>query len=279
MKTLTCATFDQAKADLTAQWKKQRVNDIMQNFTDKAQNELAKDPTHPEKVAQEFNVQLMSVSGYQANQPLPGIGMSPDFDQALGGLKVGEVSQPVAVQDNQVAIAVVTAVTPARPATLAEVESQVRETLAQNASTAALQRHSQELLDAAKKDGDLAKAAKATGLDVKTSDEFARGGTVEGVGSASYVEDAFSKPVGGLIGPVSVADGTVVAQVVARIPADMSKLPEQSAAIRDEVRSQKARDREDVFAEGVRDALTKQKKIKIHPGVIQRIISSYSTPS
>ncbi len=272
-------TFDEAKADLTTQWRKERVNEIMQNFTDKAQGELSKDFAHPEKVAQEYGVQLMKVSAYEPNQPLPGVGMSADFDQALGGLKAGDVTQPVALQDNQIAIAVVNSVTPARPATLAEVEGQVRQALTQARSAAALQRHAQDLMNAAKNGGDLAKAAKAEGLQVKTSEEFTRTGTVEGVGSASYLQDAFSRPDGSVIGPLSVADGTVVAKVVAHIPADMSKLPEQSAAIRDEVKNQKVRDRQEMFAEGIRDALTKQKKIKAHPAVIQRIINSYTSQS
>lgn len=271
--------FDEAKADLATQWKKERVNEIMQNFSDKAQAELSKDAAHPEKVAQEYGAQVMRVSGYQPNQPLPGVGLSSDFDQSLGGLKAGDVSQPVALQDNQIAIALVTALTPARAATLTEVESQVRDALTQTRSAAALQRHSQDLLNAARSGGDLAKAAKAAGLEAKTSAEFTRSGTIEGVGSASYFQDAFGQPDGSLIGPVSVADGTVVARVAAHIPADMSKLPEQSGSIRDEVKNQKTRDRQEVFAEGIRDALTKQKKIKVHQGVIQRIINSYTSQS
>ena len=251
----------------------------MQAFTDKAPGQLAKDLKNADKVAQAYGAQLMKVDGFQANQPLPGVGLSSDFDQAIGGLRVGDASQPVALQDNQVAIAVVTGITPARPATLAEVEPQVRATLTQSRAEAVLQKHAQDLLDAAQKDGDLSKAAKAAGLQSKTSDEFARGGTVEGIGPASYIQEAFSKPAGSLIGPVSVSDGTVVARVAAHISADMSKLPEQSSAIRDEVKTQKVRDREEMFAEGVRDALVKQGKIKVHKPVIQRLISSYSSQS
>ena len=55
--------------------------------------------------------------------------------------------------------------------------------------------------------GDLAKAAKSMGLEVKTSDEFARTGTVEGLGSASYVADGFNKPDGTVFGPLGTPDG------------------------------------------------------------------------
>ena len=272
-------TFDEAKSDLTAQWKKQRVNDVMQNISDKAQVELQKDPKHTDQVAAQFNLQAMRVSGYQPGQPLPEVGISADFEQSVGGLKEGEASQPVALPENKIALAVVTAVAPARAARLEEEQSAVRETLIQNRSAGALQKHSQDLLDAAKSAGDLAKAAKAAGLEVKTSEEFTRSGSVEGIGSATYLQEAFSRPDGTFLGPISIPEGTVVARVIQHIPADMSKLAEQTSSIRDDVKGQIARDRAALFAEGVRDALVKQGKIKVHQPVIKRLISTYGSQS
>jgi peptidyl-prolyl cis-trans isomerase D len=272
-------SFDEAKSDLAEQWKKQRVSDIMQNVADKSQAEFQKDPLHPEAVAAKYFMPVARVSGYLPDQMLPEIGSNPDFGQAVAELKPGEVSQPVAITDNRIVLAIVTAVTPSRPAKLEEVESQVRQTLVENRSAAALQKHAQDLFSAAKSADDLAKAAKAAGLEIKTSDEFTRSGTVEGLGSASYLQDAFARSDGSVLGPISVPDGMVVARVVQHIPADMSKLPEQAASIRDDVKNQKMRDRETLFAEGVRDALIKQGKIKVHQAVLKRLISNYSTQS
>jgi peptidyl-prolyl cis-trans isomerase D len=272
-------TFEEAKSDLAEQWKKQRANDIMQNVADKAQGELQKDPQHSDAVAAQYFLSVNRVNGYQPDQPLPDIGANPDFTTAIGELKVGEVSQPVAIAGNKIVLALVTGVSPARPARLDEVATQVRQTLIQNRGAAALQKHSQDLFNAAKSAGDLVKAAKAEGLEVKTSDEFNRTGSIEGLGSASYLQEAFARPDGTFLGPISVPDGTVVARVVQHIPADMSKLPEQAASIRNDVKNQKERDRESLFAEGVRDALVKQGKIKVHQDVLKRLISNYSSPS
>ena len=272
-------TFEEAKSDIAAKWKKQQADAIMQDISDKAQGELQKDPLHPEVVAAKYHMTVNRVSGYQPNSPLPDVGTNPDFTAAVEGLKAGEVSQPVALSDNKIVIAIVTAVTPARPATLAEAEGQVRDALVQNRTAAALQKHAQDLVAAAKAQGDLAKAAKAQGLEAKTSDEFTRSGSVEGLGSASYLQDAFSRPDGTLLGPISVPDGMVVARVVQHIPADLSKLSEQAASIRNDVKNQKERDVDALFAQGVRDALVKQGKIKIHQPVIKRLVSNYSTQS
>jgi peptidyl-prolyl cis-trans isomerase D len=251
----------------------------MQNIADKAEAELRKDPAHPEKVAAEFNMQQIHFDGFEPGQSVPVVGQVPDFDSSVSGLNTGEVSPVVALPANRVALAVVTAIVPARPATFDEVRVQVVEAMVQNRSAAALQKHSQDLLDAAKSAGDLAKAAKAAGLEVKTSDEFTRSGSVEGIGSATYLQDAFSRPDGTFLGPISIPEGTVVARVTQHIPADMSKLAEQASAIRDDVKNQKARERDALFAEGVRDALVKQGKIKVHQPVIKRLITTYGTPS
>jgi peptidyl-prolyl cis-trans isomerase D len=268
--------FEEVKAQLAADWKKQKVNEVMQQISDKAQAMLQKDPTHPEKVAADLNMQMVKVDGLEAGQPVPEIGVSPDFDQSITGLKKNEVSQPVALPGNKIALAVVTDVIPPRQSTLAEAESKIRDFIQGQRVSQLVQQHARELVDKAKSmGGDLAKAAKSMGLETKTSGEFARNGAVEGVGSASYFAEAFRSPDGAVVGPIGTPDGQVIAKVAAHVPADMSKLAEQRNSIRDELKTQKARDREALFEAGLRESLIKSGKIKIHKEVIDRLISSY----
>jgi peptidyl-prolyl cis-trans isomerase D len=272
--------YDEVKGELAAQWKRQHVSDLMQQISDKAQQVLQKDPTHPETAAAELHMQLVRADGYEPGKPVPDVGPSPDFDTAVSTLKKDEVSQPVALPGNKLVIAVCTDVTPARPMTFQEAESQVRDAIVQNRLTAAVQKHVKELVDKAQSmGGDLAQAAKSMGLEVHTSDEFTRTGSVEGIGSASYILDAFAKPDGALFGPATSPDGTIVGKVVAHVPADMTKMAEQRNAIRDELKQQKARDRNTIFDAGLRDALIKQGKIKYHQDVIKRLIASYAGQS
>ena len=272
-------TFNEVKGDIAAQWKKQRVNDILQRAGDQATAALKKDPSHPEKVAAEFNMQLVTVNNY-TNGDIPELGPSPDFVQAVAGLKKGEVSQAVAA-NNKVAVAVVTDVVPPHPSTFEEVQSQVKDTMVQNRSVAAVQRHAQELIDKANSmGGDLAKAAKSMGLEVKTTSEFERGGTVEGVGSASYLSGAFEKPVGTIFGPSGTPDGaTLVGKVLSHAAPDPAQMTAQRSVIRDEIKSQRAKDRATLFEAGIKDALVKSGKIKIHQDVIDRLIASYRSNS
>jgi len=266
------------KGEIATQFKKARANDIMQQISDKAQAALQKDPTHPDKVAADLNMQIFQATNVEPGKELPGVGTSPDFDQSIIGLNKGDVSQPVALQGNKIALAVVTDVLPPRPMTFEEAENQVRDTMVQNRLTLAVQNHAKELMEKAKSmGGDLAKAAKSMGLEAKTSEEFNRTGTVEGVGSASYFDEGFSKPDGSLIGPAAVTDGTVIAKVIAHVEPDMSKLPEQRISIRDELKSQKAQNRYALFQTGIRDMLIKQGVVKYHQDVIDRLVASYRT--
>ena len=76
--------------------------------------------------------------------------------------------------------------------------------------------------------------------------------------------------------PIPTPDATLVAKVVSHTQPDMSKLAEQRNAIRDDLKSQKAREMDGLFESGLRDALIRQGKIKIYPDVIKRMISSYT---
>jgi peptidyl-prolyl cis-trans isomerase D len=268
--------FDEVKAQLATEWKRQRVSDMMQQISDKAQAMLQKDPTHPEKVAADLNMQLVRADGIESGQPVPEVGVSPDFDQSIAGLKKGEVSQPVALPGNKIALAVVTDVVPPRPSTLAEAQEKIRAFILNSKSNNAVQTHARELIEKAKASGgDLAKVAKSMGLEVKTSSEFARNGAVEGVGSATYFGQAFLSPDGTILGPIGTPDGQVVAKLVGHVQADMAQFAAQRNQIRDELKTQKARDREALFEAGLRESLIQSGKIKVHKDVIDRLIASY----
>ena len=268
--------FDEVKTELASQAKKQRVSEMMDQASSRAQTMLAKDPNQPEKVAAELGLQLVRANNVAAGDPMPEIGSSKDFDESIANLKKGEVSQPVALPGNKVALAVVTDVQPAHPKTFEESKSAVRDAMVRQKLVDVIAAKANQLAEKARANGgDLKAAAKAMGLEVKSSDEFTRQGAVEGLGSASYVQDAFTKPDGTIIGPLGISDGRAVVKVISHSQANMADLPAQRAAIRDEIKNRKGRDRSALFEAGLRDALIKQGKIKIHQDVINRITANY----
>jgi len=270
-------TFEEVKTEIAALMKKQQAAAQMQKIADQVQTALQKDPANPDKVATQFQMQLVKADGVEAGKPVPEVGTSNDFDQAIAPLKKGEVSAAVALPNNRIALAVVMDVLPPRPSTLEEVKGQIRTAILATRTSQAVRIHAQELYDKAKADGDLEKAAKSMGFTAKIADDVGRTGNVEGLGSANYLAEGFSRPDGSIIPPVGTPDGTVVAKVVAHIPPDMSKFEAERNTIRDQIKGDKARDRATLFEAGLREALMKQGKIKIRQQAIQNLVGQYKT--
>jgi peptidyl-prolyl cis-trans isomerase D len=268
--------FEEARAQLLADYRQKRLNAVLQTAEDKMVAALRKDPAHPEKAAAEAKAQLFNVPSYAPGDPIPGIGVSKEVDEAVVALKKGEVSAPVVLQGNRIVVAVATNVEPAHPATFEEVAAQVKTKLADEKLKQLISAKATELLAKAKSAGDLKKAAKELGLEVKSSEEFNRSGAIEGVGGASTFEDAFSKPVGTVLGPFPAQHTEVVAQVTGRVEPNMAEFPNQRDNIRETLKNSKIRERQEVFAAGLQKRLEEEKKIKVNNDVLKSLIASYS---
>ena len=268
-------TFDDVKAQLSDEYRKQRVNQSLQDLMDRTQAALKKEP--PEKVAKDMNFAPPIVAQNIApGDPLPEIGVNKEFEQSIAGLQKGEVSQPVSLPQNRIAMAVVTAVTPTHPASFEEAQERIRKTLEQQKAEQLISKRADELLAKANaSNGDLAKAAKSMGLEVKTPGPVDRSGAVEGLGQASYVSAAFTKPDGAVFGPIPLSDGRVIVKVLSHIAPDMSQMEAQRSGVRDELKSKKARERNELFEAGLREQLIKEGKVKIHQDVVNRLVANY----
>ena len=269
--------FDEVKSQLGAEYRKQRGNQMIQDLIDKSQAALKANPQDPDKVARDLNLPTpMKVDSIAPGDPIPGIGVNRDFEQSIMGLQKNEVSQPVAVPPNRVLMAAVTNVIPTHPATFEEAQNRIRVTLERQKLDQLVAKRADELVTKANSTGgDLEKAAKFLGLELKTPPEFDRAGAVEGLGPASSINDAFTRPSGSVFGPVPVQGNRIVVKVVSHVPADMSELAAQRSAIRDELKSKIAVERYQLFEVGVREQLIKDGKVKIHQDVINRLIANY----
>jgi peptidyl-prolyl cis-trans isomerase D len=267
--------FEEAKKELLPEVKRQQVSDTMEQLANQVQEALRKSPDQAQQVAQRFHIRLVDVNAAATGDPLPEVGVSQDFDQAVAGLRKGEVSQPVQAPGNKTVIAVVKDIFPAHPAALEEVQNRIRDTLAGEKAASLLNQKATELAEKARAAGDLRAAAKGMGFEVKSSDEVTRQGAVEGLGSASYISEAFAKPAGSIIGPISTSDARVVVKVLNKVDPDMAGLAAERDNLRDEIKSRKARERNALFEDGVRQQLTEEGKIRIYQDVINRLSSNY----
>lgn len=269
--------FEEVREQLAGELRKQRVYDLMEQRMEQARNELRQNPQAAEAIAAKYGLQLLRVNRVAPGDPIPEARGNSDLIEAIRTLPKRGVSDIVQVGPNELALAVVTEVYPGRPAELAEVEDRIRSTLvAQKAQKLAEQKARQ--LEARLKEvqGDLDRLAREFGLTVKTSPAFSRLDSVEGIGSGVYLEQAFEKPVGAVVGPFQASGQTVVCKVIEHIDADMSQFNEdQRRQITEELRRQRAQQRRELLQESILAELVQKGKVKIYQRNIERLISLY----
>lgn len=269
--------FEEVKAELETEVKRKTVFDRLQSAVDQAQSALVKNPSNGAQIAQQFGLSHYVVNNASKGDPIQEIGIVAQFEESLYGLQKNGVTPVIPAPGNKLAVGVVTNITPARQAELAEVTEQVRSALTSTKARALLQAKQAEAAKKVAELGDLAKVAAAMGATVRTTAEFSRDGAAEGLGSASYFSEAFTKPVGTTLAPVAVMDQVVVAKVSAKIEADLSKLAGEREGIITGIKQRKFTERRDLFQDGLVAQLVKQGKVKINEEAIKRLQNSYGS--
>jgi peptidyl-prolyl cis-trans isomerase D len=266
-------TLDEVKGELATELKNQMGQQQVQTTLDNAAAAFKKNPQQFDQIAAQYNLRVVTVDAAGAGDPVPELGVNRDFEDAAYGLKKGEVSPPVSAPGGRTIIAMVTGVFPAHPATYAEVENQIRPALASDKTRKLAMQKASDLLAKVKElNGDLKKAAQSMKLEVVSAPEFTRNGAIEGLGSPDAIPEIFTKPAGTIFGPTLLGSSEqVVGKITARIQPNMAELAAQTSAIRDDIKHTKARERDALFEDGVREQLIKEGKIKVHADVLKRL--------
>jgi peptidyl-prolyl cis-trans isomerase D len=265
-------TLDEVKGELTTELKTQMGQQQVQTTLDKVAAAFKKNPQQFDQIAAQYQLRVVTVEAAGAGDPVPELGVNRDFEDAAYGLKKGEVSVPVSAPGGHTIVALVTGVFPAHPATFQEVESQIRPALASDKARKLVMQKASDLVAKVKElNGDLKKAAQSMKLEVVSAPEFTRNGAIEGLGSPDAIPEIFAKPAGTVFGPTMVGTDPVVGKITARVAPNMAELAAQTAAVRDDIKHTKARERDALFEDGVREQLIKEGKIKVHPDVLKRL--------
>src|SRR6185503_20484011 len=171
-----------------------------------------------------------------------GLGMAPAVAQRAFEMKTGEVSKSIRTPQG-FAFVTLTGTQPERMPALDEVKVKVRDDVVKGkAADTARQRAAS--LSAQLKSGDFTAAAKAAGLEAKTTDLIARGAPIADIGISPAVEAvAYTLPAGAVSDPIKTDNGAVVVKVVER----KDVTPAELAAGKKEIREQMLNERKNRF--------------------------------
>jgi peptidyl-prolyl cis-trans isomerase D len=267
--------FDEVKGELATELRRQQVQPRMEAAIEQARAELAKNPKDAASIASKYSLSHYSVQEARSTDPIQEIGVSEDFTSNVFSLQQGGVTNAIVVGNNKMVVAALTGITPPRPADLAEVESGIRNQIAEQKAYEIIAAKQKEVESLVKSGADLKQIAQTLGAEVKTSNEFTRDGAAEGVGSGNYFGELFEKQPGALTGPVNISGQLVVARLNARTEADMSKLEEDRLNLVTSVKGRKSQERKELFEDGLLNRMIEKGKVKINQDVIRRLIDSY----
>ena len=183
-------------------------------------------------VAQKLGVEVRETPLLSAGQKVPGLSNSPEIVKQAFTLGKDEIGQPVA-NDEGYAIPSVSEIQKehessfeeAKPRTLSDVKAEKAARIATDKST--------EVLAGIKAGKDVPSLAKMAGLDIKTSEPIARGGSIPEFGAiADRDKEIFSLPVGKTGTPSTVSSKTLVFAVKERKDLDPEDIKKGLDAVR-----------------------------------------------
>jgi peptidyl-prolyl cis-trans isomerase D len=152
---------------------------------------------------------------FSKDEPIAGLGVAPVVTERAFELKEGEVSESIRTPQG-FAFITVTGRQDSYVPKLDEVKARVRdEVLKKKAIDVARQRAA--TVGTQMKSGDFNAAAKAAGLEIKTTEFIARGAPIGDVGASPAIDAvAFTLPVGSVSDPIVTDNATVIVKVLER---------------------------------------------------------------
>ena len=267
--------FEEVKDSIAKQLKAQSVNDKAQKTADDARAALAKDPDKAAEIAKQFDVQLLSVKNAGAGEAIPGLGVSQEIDGALTSLKVKEVSPPLVLMGNRMAVVALKEVIAAHPAGYADVQDKVRDRYIADQSGTVARGAAQESAKRAMAGESLQAIAKAMKLDVTTSGDLTVNDSAAGLGPVGVLTEAFSKPAGTVVGPVPVQGRDIVYKIIERKQVEPSQYAFERDAAYQELKQKKAKTAYELLQDSVLAKARADGNLKEFPDNIARLAAAY----
>lgn len=266
--------FEEVKDELAKEVRSQSVTDKMQTLGDEMHAALVKTPKSAAEVAKKFGAEVIAMPSASPGDAIPTLGANPEIDSTLASMKPDAVSPVLVLPNNRMAVVILNSRTPGRPAEFNEVQAQIRDRLVSDKASLMATERAKDAAERMKKGEDINKIAKSWQLDVTTSSSFGRADSVEGLGPATALEDAFSAPLGSVFGPLAIQGRNIVAKVTEKSEADMTALPVEHDSLLAQLKQKKASDRNALLVDGILEKLTSEGKVVVNRKEIQNLVAT-----
>jgi peptidyl-prolyl cis-trans isomerase D len=238
---------------------------------DLAQNleKQIKTPADLDKVAKAQSLIVQESGFFARDEPILGLGPSPEAANKAFDMKTGEVSGPLRASRGFVFETLLAKQDPYVPK-VDEVKDRVRDEVVKQKARDLSKQKAAELAAKLKAAPDFEKAAKAAGVEAKTTDLISQDSPIPDLGVAPAVEDAaFKLAVGAVSDPIATDNGTAVIKVLEK----KSVTPEEWTSSKDRFRDELLTDRRNRFFSAYMVKAKQKMKIEVNREALQRASS------
>ncbi len=270
-QTARTQTFDEVKAPIAAQLLQEKAEQLGETLSNQIAEEIRRAGRVPvEEIAKKFEMTTGEAKLVEANQPLPEMGSSPALLDAIFHQRVGDLSAPIHTDKGYVVLAVKD-IQATHSATLAEVRDRVTGDLRHEKAVELAKTRADELAKRAKGGENFATAAKALGLEMKTSEPITRAGNVPDAGSAKLFAAAFTMAAGQTGDPVALGGNWAVYHVAQHDPVNQDDYEKQKSKLEETVLQQKRQTAFDLFRTSLRTRLQQEGKLQLNADNLKRL--------
>ncbi len=265
----TTRTLAEMRQQLTDQLAAERAQAQAGDLAAALEKQISK-PSDLDKVAKAQGLTVQESGFFARDEPILGLGPSPDAAARAFDLKIGEVSQGLRASRGIVFVTPV-AKQDAYVPKFDEVKDRVRDEVIRIKSRDLAKQKAAELDARLKTAPDFEKAAKAAGLDVKTTELIARDAPITDIGVSSAVDDAaFAMAVGSVSDPIVTDNGAAIVKLVDK----QETSPADFALAKDKFREDMLTDRRNRFFGAYMVKAKQRMKIEVNRESLEKAVSS-----
>jgi len=267
-KPATTRPFAEVRQQLADQLAYQRAQAQAADLGQALEKQI-KAPADLDKVAKAQALVVQESGFFARDEPILGLGPAPEAANKAFDMKPNEVAGPLRASRGFVFETMTAKQDPYVPK-LEEVKERVRDEVVKQKARDASRQKAADIAAKLKSASDFEKAAKAAGVEAKTTDLITQDSPIPDLGNAPAVTDAaFKLAAGGVSDPIATDNGTAVVKVLEK----KEVTPEEFTTSKDKFREELLTDRRNRFFSAYMVKAKQKMKIEVNRESLQRAVS------
>ncbi len=266
-KPATTRTLEEVRPQIVDQLSYEKASARAADLAEALEKEVQA-PADLDRAAKTHGLTVQESDFFTRDEPITGLGPSPQAAAEAFALNQGQVSGAVRVSRGYAFFTVTDKQAPRLPG-LDEVKEKVREDVVKEKAKELARQKAASVAASLKRAADFEKAAKAAGTEAKTTELVPRESPLPDIGVSAEVDKvAFSLPVGGVSDPIE----TDTALAIVRVVEHVQPTSEDLETGRDSLRTEMLNERRGRFFSAYMTKAKQGMKIEVNRENLQRVL-------